>query len=280
MNSFMPLVVTSASGLNGDGYGALLAFDLRGNAIGKFSSDNRIEDPRGLGYERELNLLFLNSGADHLLAIDAAGKVVRDTGRIAGLNPGGGNFGPDGRYYVGLRNTRSIMAFGKELTPEGEQVLAPKAVPFPRGFAFDSWGQLFLASGIGPAGEGDDTVLSFSPDLELRETFHVCDPEVSPLDLAIAPNGNVVVASEWPFGDPNAITTVREYDPVEGNLVRILWPKVVAYQKPRGLRFGPHNRLYCAAQDEVVVFNFETGECLGALIHLPGLNGQALMFFP
>ena len=80
----MPLVVTSASGLNGDGYGALLAFDLRGNAIGKFSSDDRIEDPRGLGYERELSLLFLNSGADHLLAIDAAGKVVRDTGRIAG----------------------------------------------------------------------------------------------------------------------------------------------------------------------------------------------------
>lgn len=100
----MPLVVTSASGLNGDGYGALLAFDLRGNAIGKFSSDDRIEDPRGLGYERELNLLFLNSGADRLLAIDAAGKVVRDTGRIAGLNPGGGNFGPDGRYYVGLRS--------------------------------------------------------------------------------------------------------------------------------------------------------------------------------
>jgi hypothetical protein len=260
----MPLVVTSASGLNGDGYGALLAFDLQGNAIGKFSSDDRIDDPRGLGYERELNLLFLNSGADHLLAIDTAGKVVRDTGRIAGLNPGGGNFGPDGRYYVGLRNNRSIMAFGKELTPEGQQVLLPKAVPFPRGFAFDPKGRLFLASGIGPAGEGDDTILSFSPAL----------------DLAIAPNGNIVVASEWPFGDPNAITTIREYDPVEGNLVRILWPKVAAYRKPRGLRFGPHNRLYCAAQDEVVVFNFETGECLGALIHLPRLNGQALMFFP
>jgi hypothetical protein len=97
--------------------------------------------------------------------------------------------------------------------------------------------------------EGDDTILSFSPDLELRETFHLCDPKVRPLDLAIAPNGNVVVASEWPFGDPNAITTTREYDPVEDNLVRILWPKVVAYQKSRGLRFGPHNRRYCAAQD-------------------------------
>ena len=70
----MPLVVTSASGLNGDGYGALLAFDFRGNVIGKFSSDDRIEDPRGLGYERELNLLFLNSGADRLLAINRRRK--------------------------------------------------------------------------------------------------------------------------------------------------------------------------------------------------------------
>ena len=68
-----------------------------GNAIGKFSGDDRIEDSRGLGYERDLNLVFLNSGADRLLAIDTTGEVVRDTGRIAGLNPGGGNLGPDGR---------------------------------------------------------------------------------------------------------------------------------------------------------------------------------------
>jgi hypothetical protein len=164
MNSFMPLVVTSAGGLNGDGYGALLAFDLRGNAIGKFSSDDRIEDPRGLGYERELNLLFLNSGADNLLAIDAAGKVVRDTGRIAGLNPGGGNFGPDGRYYVGLRNTRSIMAFGKELTPEGEQVLAPKAVPFPRGFAFDHGAGSFSHQALDRPGKA---MTRFSPSAQI-----------------------------------------------------------------------------------------------------------------
>jgi hypothetical protein len=34
------------------------------------------------------------------------------------------------------------------------------------------------------------------------------------------------------------------------------------------------------AQDEVVVFDFETGECLGAVVRLPGLNEQAAMFFP
>jgi hypothetical protein len=47
-----------------------------------------------------------------------------------------------------------------------------------------------------------------------------------------------------------------------------------------GLRFGPDARLYCVARDEVVVFDFETGECLGAVARLPRLNGQAVIFFP
>jgi hypothetical protein len=34
------------------------------------------------------------------------------------------------------------------------------------------------------------------------------------------------------------------------------------------------------ARDEVVVFVFETGECLGAVARLPRLNGQAVIFFP
>jgi hypothetical protein len=214
------------------------------------------------------------------LAVDVSGKVVRDTGPIHGLNPGGGNFGPDGRYYVGLRNARGVMAFSKELDSAGEHILAPGIVPFPRGFAFDATGQLFLASGIGPDGEGDNTIVAFTRGLEIRRCWQIHDPELSPLDLAIAPNDNVVVASEWPFGAPDAVTTVREYDAGDGHLVRVLSPKKAAFRRPRGLRFGPQNDLYCAAQDEVVVFNFETGECLGAPIKLPRLNGQALMFFP
>ena len=31
-------------------------------------------------------------------------------------------------------------------------------------------------------------------------SWKVRDPELSPLDLAIAPNGNIVVSSEHPFG--------------------------------------------------------------------------------
>jgi hypothetical protein len=65
------------------------------------------------------------------------------------------------------------------------------------------------------------------------------DPELSPLDLTVAPNGNVVVSSERPFGALDAVTTVREYDPGSGRLVRVLSASDVAeFRRPRGLRFG------------------------------------------
>src|SRR3984885_2629848 len=78
----MPLLVTSAAGVNGDGYGALLAFDGEGRPLGTFSSDARITDPRGLAVDQKKELLFLNSGSDRVLALDRHGKVVRDTGPI------------------------------------------------------------------------------------------------------------------------------------------------------------------------------------------------------
>lgn len=48
----MPLLVTSASGVNGDGYGALLAFDRNGVPLGVFCND-----PRTPPYER-ISLVF------------------------------------------------------------------------------------------------------------------------------------------------------------------------------------------------------------------------------
>jgi hypothetical protein len=44
----------------------------------------------------------------------------------------------------------------------------------------------------------------------------VSNPELSPLDLTIAPNGNIVVSSEPPFGALDAVTSVREYDAQSG----------------------------------------------------------------
>src|SRR5579863_5259616 len=274
----MNLLVTSASGINGAGYGKLLAFDRSGQLLGPFTEDARILDPRGLGAQGRL--LFLNSGADRILALDGKGQVVRDSGVIARLNPGGGNFGPDGRYYVGARNLRTVMAFEPTLASVGEPALPPSVVPFPRGFAFGNDGTFFLASGIGPGGEGENTILAFDSERRIIPSWKVIDAQLSPLDLAIAENGNVVVSSEHPFGVPDALTTVREYDRTNGHLVRVLAPDpLTRYEKPRGLRFGPDGRLYCVAQNGVVVFDFAEGKCLGALVNLAGLHGQALIFF-
>jgi hypothetical protein len=90
----MQLVVSSAGGVNGNGYDALLAFDLGGRRLGVFSSDQRIGDPRGLSVESVERLLFVNSGRDRALAIDFAGRIVRDTGPIAGLTRAGAFWDP------------------------------------------------------------------------------------------------------------------------------------------------------------------------------------------
>jgi len=277
----MPLLVTSASGTNGNGFGTLLAFELDGRFCGTFIEDDRIDDPRGLAVDPKENLLFLNSGADRVLAISSDGRVVRDTGRIEGLNPGGGNFGPDGRYYVGSRSTRTIVGLSTSLDAAPEYVLPPQVVPFPRGFAFGHDGRLFLASGIGPDGQGDNAIAAFSRSTPTQHSRLVADPELSPLDLAIAPNGNIVVSSEHPFGALDAVTSVREYDPKDGDLIRVFSLQGKAeFRKPRGLRFAPNGVLYCVALDEVVCFDFASGDCLGAVARLPRLNGQALAFFP
>jgi hypothetical protein len=277
----MPLLVSSAAGANGDGYGALLAFDGDGKYLGPFCDDGRIVDPRGLAVNPSEGLLFLNSGSDQLLAISSDGVVVRATGRIEGLNPGGGTFGPDGRYYVGLRNMRTVTAFAPQFDAAGGHFLPAAIVPFPRGFAFGQDGRFFLASGIGPNGLGDNAVLAFVPGGHMQPVQLISDPELSPLDLAIAPNGNIVVSSEHPFGAPDAVTSVREYTARSGRLVRVFSAGELAeFRKPRGLRFLPDGYLYCVAQDEVVSFDTRTGKCLGTVVQFPRLYGQALVFFP
>ncbi len=277
----MPLLVTSAAGANGDGYGALLAFDRDGRPLGAFSSDARIADPRGLAVDQEDQLLYLNSGSDRVLALDPRGSVLRDTGPIPQLNPGGGTFGPDGRYYIGLRSARTILALSATLDDAGERILPDGIVPFPRGFAFGSDGTLFLSSGIGPGGEGENTIVAFAKGQNLKPSRLVSDPELSPLDLAVAPNGNIVVSSEYPFGLRDAVTSIREYDTMDGHLIRVFSADGLAqFRRPRGLRFAPDGILYCVAQDEVMAFDFASGRCLGAVVRYPRMNGQALAFLP
>src|ERR1700761_9689194 len=118
----MTLLVTSASGYNGSGLGKILAFDPQGKLIGPFSDDDRIADPRGLGIEPSERLLFVNSGADRIVALDAGGQVVRATSTIPGLNPGGGVFGSDGRYYVGSPDARNLNRIPPNIAAHGQFV--------------------------------------------------------------------------------------------------------------------------------------------------------------
>jgi DNA-binding beta-propeller fold protein YncE len=277
----MRFLVTSASGANGDGYGAVLSFGPDGEFLGRFSNDPRIADPRGLSLDPSGALVYLNSGDDRVLALDQHGRVVRDSGRIPGLDPGGGTFGPDGRYYLSTRRRRTILAMPAALDRGAVSLLPDGVVPFPRGFGFGREGRLYLASGTGPAGEGDNAIVVFDRARTLRTSRLVTDPELSPLDLTVGPGGNIVVASEWPFGAADAVPSVREYDPATGHLVRVLSPERSAgFRRPRGLRFGPGGRLYCAGEDNVVAFDFPTGRFAGPVVRLTRLNGQAVVLIP
>ena len=114
----------------------------------------------------------------------------------------------------------------------------------------------------------------------LRTSHLVHDRELSPLDLVVATNGNIVVSSESPFGARDAIVSVREYEPT-GRLVRVLSPDpAIDFMRPRGLRFGPDDRLYCVGADHIVVFDFSSGTCVGAVARLERLNGQAIVLVP
>lgn len=274
------ILVTSANGANGDGYGAILGFSADGSLVGPFSQDRRIVDPRGFSTDQSGELVYANSGDDRVLALDRRGEVVLDSGRIDDLDPGGAVFGPDGRYYIGLRRRRTILALPPRLNREGEAILPDGIVPFPRGFGFGPDGDLYLASGIGSSGEGENTVAVFGRRGVLRTPRLVDDRELSPLDLALAPNGNVVVSSEWPFGAAHATASIREYDHATGALLRVFAPDpAVGFRRPRGLRFGSDGRLYCAGQDHVVAFDFVAGAWLGVAARLARLNGQALVLW-
>ncbi|HTW03468.1 MAG TPA: hypothetical protein VMF87_24415, partial [Streptosporangiaceae bacterium] len=236
---------------------------------------------RGMSLSPAGDLIYVTSGNDRVLALDTNGNVTLDSGRKEGLDGGGGTFAPDGRYCLTLRRRGTILAVPPQLDTDGEPLLPEGSVPFPRGFGFGHDGQLYLSSGIGPAGQGDNTVTVFDSAGGLRNARLVSDPELSPLDLTIAASGNLIVSSEWPFGSPGARATIREYDPSTGKLVRVLAPDpAVNFSRPRGLRFGPDGHLYCVGRDHVVAFDFPAGKFLGVIAELHRLNGQAVLLLP
>ena len=185
----MRILVTSAGGANGDGYGAILAFGPDGEFTGPFSSDPRITDPRGMSLDPSGALVYLNSGDDRMVALDLDGNVVRDSGRVPGLGPGGGEFGPDGRYYVTMRRWRTIGAMAAALNEKAEVLLPDGIVPSPRGFGFGDDGRLYLASGVAPSGGGDNTIAVFNRSWTLRTPYRWSPVPVRPRWLPSRPVG-------------------------------------------------------------------------------------------
>jgi hypothetical protein len=77
------------------------------------------------------------------------------------------------------------------------------------------------------------------------------------------------------------VPSIREYDPVAGQLVRVFAPeRSVGFRGPRGLRFGPGDYLHCVGQDHVLAFDFRTGSFAGPVVQFARLNGQALVLVP
>lgn len=169
------------------------------------------------------------------------------------------------------------MGISATLDGRPEPLLPERVVPFPRGFAFGAEDAVYLASGIDPDGEGQNTIVVFDPDAPMHARPVVTDPDLSPLDLILTPGGHILVASESPFGAPDAVVTVREYDPTDGDLLRVLVPDpALNFRRPRGLRLGPEGHLFCVGEAHVVAFDLSNGDFLGPVVQLPRLQGQAL----
>ncbi len=70
----------------------------------------------------------------------------------------------------------------------------------------------------------DKTIVVFDCGGTVRTPRLVADPGLSPLDLTVAPNGHLVVSSEHPFGAPDAVSSIREYERLSERLVRVFVP--------------------------------------------------------
>ena len=220
-----------------EAHGAMLGFDPAGELIGPFCSDPRIVGPaRSIARSVRRSHLSQQRRRPRVGARSARSCGTRFwTG--TGLNPGGGTFGPDCRYYLGLRSRRRILGWPPPLTA-ARNLFCPMVSSRSRaGSALPRGGWLYLASGIGPSGDGQDNRRVRSRR-NGAHTSLVADPELSPFDLTVAPNGHRVVSSEHPFGAPDAVSS--EYERLSGRLVRVFVPdSSLRFRRPRGLRYGP-----------------------------------------
>ncbi len=280
------ILVSSAAAASGPLRDGLFRFDAEtGRLLGAFGTGAGIRDPRGIRLSPGGEFIAVNNGNDRILKLDVKTGVLIDAlPPFEKLNPGGGKFARDGCYYVGSRTLKSVVAFDLSGKREPSAFALPDSVAFPRGIAISPGNDLYVASGTNPAtGESRNTILHFDPWGRPEDSFHVDDEELSPLDLEIGPNGNVFVASEFPFGHPGAITTVREYGYRAGRLLRVFDAGVDALGRrvtrmPRGITFGPDGELYSSGADNVVRYHVADARFDRVVLASPDILIQSIIF--
>jgi len=279
----MHILVTSGSGANGNGhgYGAILGFSPEGDFAGPFTSD------RGSPIRAACRLTHRANSSMSTAGTTACWRSISMAASCA----------TRGRYLGWTQAAPSSVPTGVTTSPcaaSGQYVRCLSALTGRENSCCPR------VSSRSPAGSASGTTAGYTSPLAslhpdkattpswcstaagtLLTPHLVTAPELSPLDLKLAPNGNIVVASEWPFGASDAASSVREYDPLTGELVRVFAAeRSVGLRRPRGLRFGPDGRLYCVGEHHIVAFDFVTGSFSGPVVHLERLSGQALVLVP
>jgi hypothetical protein len=222
------------------------------------------------------------SAAVWLIAFDGSAPARIDL--PAGLDPGGGAFGPDGMYYVGSRSQRSIEQVDLATRRYCGRALTLDGILFPRGFAVLDDGGFVVASGTHPViGGGRRALFRYDRGGKLESDAFVDDPLLDPLDLA-AHDGNLYVTSEFPFGADNAAVSLRCYDAKSGAPAGV-WsadntPVFGHMQKPRGMTFNSDGTLLICAQNCVLAVDVATVGNARIVAEDKRLAGQSLALGP
>lgn len=275
----MQVVVSSASG---SGYGQLRRYD---SAAGweRFGPPE-ISDPRGVRRRIQDEYLIINdaSAAVWLLNLDAT-PIVRIE-LPAGLDLGGGAFGPDESYYVGSRSQCSIHKIDLSERRYCGEAFYLEGVSFPRGFAVLDDGRLIVASGTHPVhGGGRRALLLYGADGRIENDAFVVDDRLDPLDLALH-GGYLYVTSEFPFGKDGAEVSLRCYDARTGTLEQT-WSSLTTstlrrVRKPRGIASSDDGTLFVCAQNCIAAIDVTGNTDARIVAEDERLAGQSLALLP
>jgi hypothetical protein len=273
------LVVSSASAL---GYGTLRSFEE--SAGWAAFGPPEIKDPRGVRRRTEDPYFVVNepSAAAWLLRFD--GTALARIDLPAGLDPGGGAFGPDGMYYVGSRSQRSIEQIDLAARRYCGRAITLEEILFPRGFAVLDDGGLVVASGTHPLlGGGRRALFLYDRNGRVENDAFVDDPLLDPLDLALH-DGYLYVTSEFPFGHDDAVVSLRRYDAKSGAPAGT-WsaedtPTFGRMRKPRGITFTADGTLLICAQNCVLAVDVTKFGSAWLVAEDRRLAGQSLALGP